>query len=102
MKLVDMTKIIRSKNAGPFHLTLDILFDSREYFEKAKASGVLNADLISKLYQVPLEKVEFYEFDAACAFKATLPRRIASGSPGDNDIYGSQQHALLMNIEIPD
>jgi hypothetical protein len=31
----------------------------------------------------------------------TFERRIASGAIGDTDVYGPQQHAPLLDIEIP-
>ena len=101
MKLADVTKIVRSKNAGPFTVTIDILFDNRKYYEIVRDSHVLNAQLFADLYKVPIEKVQFFEFDAASAFKAAFPRRIPSGSPTDSDIYGSQQHALILDVEVP-
>ncbi len=102
MKLTDITKIIRTKNAGPFHVTLDIIFDNREHYFKVRDSKILNAELFAELYRTPIEKVKFFEFDAANAFKVTIPRKIPSGSPTDSDIFGCQQHALILDCEIPD
>lgn len=34
--LYDVAKVIRSKNAGPFAVTLDVLFDSPEIYQKVK------------------------------------------------------------------
>lgn len=101
MKLADAAKIVRSKNAGPFHLTIDILFDNRENYEKVRDSEVLTPELFSKLYSIPVNQVEVYEFDSVSAFKVTMPRHIASGSPGDSDIYGCQQHAPALEIDVP-
>ena len=101
MKLCEIAKVIRSKNAGAFNLTLDIMFEDKDRFEAVKTTGVLNRELISKLYQVPVEEVEFYISDSALAFKATIPLRIPSGGIGNLDTYGAQQHAPLMGIEIP-
>jgi hypothetical protein len=38
----------------------------------------------------------------ARAFKATLPRLIPAGAFGDSDVYGAQQHAPLLEVDIPD
>ena len=35
MKLIDAARVIRSKNAGPTQVTLDLMFDSREMYERA-------------------------------------------------------------------
>ncbi|CAN5393026.1 DUF4387 domain-containing protein [soil metagenome] len=100
-RLKDIAKACKSKNAGPFDITLDIMFDDAALFERVRATGVITAALIAKLYGVPESSVLFTEYPPAFAWKATLPRRIVSGALGDSDIYGAQQHAPLLDIEIP-
>jgi hypothetical protein len=100
--LKDIAKVIRSKNAGPFELTFDIVFKSKEDFEAVKATGVITKELIAALYNLPAEQVlTFVYYDAANAIKATIPRRRAQGSIGETDMHGAQQHVPLMNIMIP-
>ena len=101
VKLKDIAKACKSKNAGPFEITLDIMFDDSSLFEKVRATGVINRELIANLYGVVPSEVLFTEYIPALAWKATLPRRVASGAIGDTDIYGAQQHAPLLDIEIP-
>jgi len=100
-KLKDIAKACKSKNAGPFELTLDIMFDDAATFGKVRKTGVISPQLIADLYRVPVESVVFTEFPPAHAFKATIERRIASGAVGDTDVYGAQQHAPLLDVEIP-
>ena len=101
MKLYEIAPVIRSKNAGPFFLTFDVIFSDKETYEKVKSTGILNKKLMSDLYNVPIKNIRFYDFSPAFAFKWTIPRPIFSGDVGDSDIYGAQQHAHLMNVEIP-
>ena len=100
-KIKDIAVTCRSKNASPFLVTLDIVFPDRETFEKVRASGVINAELISSLYSVPVKDVLLVEFPPANAIKATIPRLHGSGDVEDTDVYGAQQHAPLMDIEVP-
>ena len=100
-KLKDIAKACKSKNAGPFDITLDIMFDDAALFERVRATGIINAALVARLYGVPESSVLFTEYAPAFAWKATLPRRIASGAVGDTDIYGAQQHAPLLDIDVP-
>ncbi len=100
-KLKEIAKACKSKNAGPFELTLDVMFDDLATFEKVRASGVINPALVARLYGVKESEVLFTVYPPALAFKATIPRRIASGAIGDTDIYGAQQHALLLDLEVP-
>ena len=100
-KISEIAQVCKSKNAGPFEITLDVVFDNAAMFEKVKATGVLGPDLFARLYQVDPADVLFTVYDAGYAFKATLPRRIPSGDLGDTDVYGAQQHAPLLEVEIP-
>ena len=100
-KLKEIAKACKSKNAGPYELTLDIMFEDAVTFEKVRRTGVISPALIARLYHVPVESVVFTEFAPAHAYKATIERRIASGAVGDTDVYGAQQHAPLLDVEIP-
>lgn len=102
VSIVDLVDVIRSKNAGPFELTFDIIFKNKEYYEKVKKSKIITKQLIANLYQIPIDKVLYFvEFDAANAIKATIVRPVDSGSIGETDVYGAQQHAPLLEIKIP-
>lgn len=102
VKLVDLAKTIRSKNAGVEKVTFDIIFREKENYELVKNSKVINKKSIAKLYNIPEEKIcDFVEFDPANAIKFTIYREISSGNPGDGDIFGCQQYPPLLDIEIP-
>ena len=102
IRLYDLAKVLRSKNAGPFELTLDIMFDDEESYQTVKRSGVIDRELVCKLYRVRPEDVDHVVyFDAARAFKITFKRPIDSGGVGDTDVYGAQQHAPLIDVMIP-
>ena len=101
VKLREIASVIRSKNAGPYELTLDVLLQSDEMFEKLRAANVINKASIAKLYGLPESDVlSIVYFPNARAIKATLVRPIPSGALGERDVYGAQQHAPLMNLEF--
>ena len=100
MKLVDIAKVIRSKNAGPTVLTLDLLFNDEKGFKLACASKSLTPAAIAKLYAQPAAKVEVLPYPPALAIKIVMPRRIVSGDPGDSDVYGAQQHGPMLGVEL--
>lgn len=102
LSLQSLASVIRSKNAGPFQYTVDVLFAEEESYELVKSSGVVTRERVAELYNVPLEKVTgVYFWDTAFALKVTLVRDHAAGSPGDNDCYGAQQHVPLLAISVP-
>lgn len=100
-KLSEIAKICKSKNAGPFEVTIDVMFETRELYDRVEKTGVLCAELFAKLYNVDAKDVLFTPYPAAMAFKGTIPRRISSGDLGDTDVYGAQQHAPMLDVEIP-
>jgi hypothetical protein len=101
IKLIDIAEVIRSKNSGPYELTFDIIFKDRDMFDKVCDAKAINKKIISSLYGISEEKViNIIEFKPAKAIKATIVRPIASGQLGETDVYGAQQHAPLLNLEI--
>lgn len=101
VKLYEKAKVLRSKNAGPFEVTLDILFDNETDYEHVKNSGKITKEVIANAYNLHQQDIHhFVYFDQAFGIKITIARKISSGSPGDRDVYGAQQHAPLMNIDV--
>ena len=101
MKLVQLTSLIRSKNAGPFSLTFDIMFPDEASYLRAKRSRALNTAMFAKLYRCDPETVRFFECDNVLAFKFSIPRPIFQGDLGDGDLHGGQQFMPLLDVEIP-
>ena len=96
--LKDLAVVIRSKNAGPYELTLDILLRSEEMFQKMRAADVISKKTIAELYRLPEDDVlSIVYFPNALAIKATIVRPLPSGALGERDVYGAQQHAPLAN-----
>ena len=101
MRLAELASLIRSKNAGPFVLTFDIMFADDDTYLRVKNSGALSIARFAKLFQCPENSVLFFECDNARAFKFSIPRPLVQGDLGDGDLHGGQQFIPLMDIEIP-
>lgn len=97
-RLVDYTKILRSKNAGPLFITFDLIFSGSEemdyVLERLKKSNV------AKAYGIDEKEVDIIAYKVVNSIKITFPRQNISGSLCDSDIYGCQMHMPLANIEI--
>ncbi len=100
--LKEIAQLIRSKNAGPFALTFDFMFDRFEDYRRVRDSGVINKELFSRIYGTPVEEVEIYSVDAARGIKVTIPRPVVQGDLEDTDSYGCQFFGPLADLEIPD
>lgn len=97
-KLIDYTKILRSKNAGPLFITFDLIFHSKEEMEYVEKR--LTKEDIAKAYGIEEEKIVIISYGVVNSIKITFPRTHISGCLADNDIYGCQQHMPLAGILI--
>ena len=98
MKLIEIAKILRSKNAGPLFITFDIIFHTTE--DMKRVYSLLKKETIAKAYDVAEEKIDIIPYEIVDSIKITFPRKHLSGSIHDDDVYGCQQHVPLANIEI--
>lgn len=103
MRLYDCATEIRSKNAGPFLLTIDIILPDKETFRAVLDAPHFAPETIASLYGAPLSSVKIFPIEVVRAIKVTLPNPDgSSGSLQCRDIYGSQQHFPLAGIELED
>ncbi|MFN7753727.1 MAG: DUF4387 family protein [Pseudomonadota bacterium] len=98
--MVDCARVIRSKNAGPTTLSLDLLFDDEPRFRQALASPALAAPAIAALYGLAPDRVAVIPYPPAFAIKVVLDRDLVAGDPGDRDVYGAQQHGPLLSVSL--
>ena len=100
MKLLEVAKVIRSKNAGPTTLSVDIMFNDEAGFRRALAAPSLKPAAIAKLYGLREDQLKVIPYPPAIAIKIAMERRVVAGTPGDTDVYGAQQHGPLLGVEI--
>ena len=99
--LADLASVVRSKNAGPFVITLDVFFKEGEAFRKVRDSGVITKASLAKLYRVSEDDIlEVTFFEPAEALKISIKRWVSSAAPGDTDVFGAQQHVPLMSLSF--
>lgn len=100
MQLQEFAQVIRSKNAGPRRLTLDVIFRSETDYQRAVQSPGLSRDNVARLYNLAPQEIEVIPYPLGRAIKIVVPRKMTAGDPGDLDIYGAQQHSPLLEIEV--
>jgi len=99
-KLWEVTKLIRSKNSGPFELTFDIIFKDHATYEKVRDAKLINAEWFARVYRLTPEVVAVIAYDAASAIKITIPRPAISGDIDDTDVFGGQQYGPLVELDV--
>lgn len=93
MRLYDCAASIRSKDAGPSALTIDLVLPDVETYHRVADSAALEPTRSATLYGGPLDRV--------LTVKVSMPPRgSSSGAPGDHDVYGCRQHFPLGNVQI--
>src|SRR5260370_34650172 len=100
--IADLAVLVRSKNAGPFWLTIDVMFNNAENYRRVRDSEVINRIGIADIYRRDPADIIVVNHDAALAIKVSFPRPQSSGSKYDSDVYGGQQYAPLFALRAPD
>ena len=95
-----LAKLIRSKNAGPFWITFDIVFENEDDFVRAVSAKVLTKEWISGTYKIPQDTLISIEIPAARAIKFSFPRRLIHSDHCETDMYSGQQYSLLLDLQI--
>jgi hypothetical protein len=96
-----MATQIRSKNAGPFWMTLDVFFTTDDEYRWVLESGVISPPAVGDLYPVDPERVRIFELASLHVIKVSFPRNAVAGSFDDRDLHAGQQHVLLGGLTVP-
>lgn len=100
-ELWQVARLIRSKNAGPFELTLDVVCDTEAAFDRIRGAGIMEASKLATLFGVDATAVRTYEHPLAFALKATIIRPQPAGDLGDTDVFGGQFHSPIVCQPVP-
>src|SRR5580704_5515616 len=90
---------VRSKNAGPFWMTLEAFMPDEEAYRVADA--VITTELISELYHVPPASLQIYRIPDLHVIKVSFPRLVVQGSLHDRDMHAGQHHVPLASTVVP-
>src|ERR1700724_4254785 len=90
---------VRSKNAGPFLMTLEAFMPDEEAYRIADA--LITTELISELYHVAPASVQIFRVPDLYVVKVSFPRPIVQGSLHDRDMHAGQHHVPLANMTVP-
>lgn len=100
LPLTELASVIRSKNAGPLCVTLDLFFRDQEAYERAAQSEALKLSTIAARYGLLSSQIKRFDLPEILAIKLSMPRTVCAGHPGDGDLYGAQQHAPLLSVRV--
>ncbi|MDT0263728.1 DUF4387 domain-containing protein [Jatrophihabitans lederbergiae] len=89
---------IRSKNAGPFWVTLEAFMPDEQAYRTAEE--LITAAAIAQLYRVSPEQVQLFTLPYLRVIKASFPRPVSQGSLHDRDMHAGQQHIPLAALPL--
>ena len=89
---------VRSKNAGPFWITIDIFCGCEEVYKDISLN--LNNLKIANLLMINIEDLKRFEIDKLNVIKFSFPRNITQGHIFDRDMHGAQLAILLSEMDF--
>lgn len=99
----DLAKIITSKNAGPYRLTVDVFFTDRAQYEEVRDSKAITPERVAIAYGLRPDQVRLIRFsDAALGFKITMEQSISADDFRSSDTYGAQHHMPIVELTVPE
>ena len=89
---------VRSKNAGPFWVTVDIFCGSQEAFERVKSG--LATEAVAARFDVPAQLLKRFDIESLRVVKISVPRPTVQGTVTDRDMHGAGWAALVAEMAI--
>lgn len=99
--LQDLATEVRSKNAGPFWVTMELFLRDEAGYAIAADPAYLDEEVVARLYGVPAAGVEIFRIPSLNVVKISFPRPVAQGSLRDRDIHAGQHHVPLAALPLP-
>jgi len=100
VKLHEVCRQVRSKNAGPFWVTADLFFDGPENYARYKGAAGLSADAVAKVFSVDPALVKRFAVDNLSVVKISYPRKTPQGGAVERDMHSGQQYVRLLDTPL--
>lgn len=97
-ELRSVAEKVRSKNAGPFWVTIDIFCGSQDVFERVRDG--LATDVVAARFDTPVQVLKRFDIADLNVVKFSVPRPTVQGTVFDRDMHGAAWAALVADIEI--
>jgi hypothetical protein len=99
-KISELAQYVRSKNAGPFWVTLEIFCDSDEAYRRIKNSPAIAPEKVAALYGAKAGMIKSFFIDNLRVIKFSYPRPMPSGHKYENDMHAGQQYIRIAELEV--
>lgn len=99
--LGDLAHEVRSKNAGPFWVTMELFMRDKEGYRVAADETFLNEEVIAGLYALDPATIQMFRIPSLNVVKISFPRPVSQGSLRDRDMHAGQHHVPLALLRVP-
>lgn len=99
--LGDLAIEVRSKNAGPFWVTMELFMKDAEGYAVAADEDLLNEQVLADLYRLEAETIQIFRIPSLNVVKVSFPRPVSQGSLRDRDMHAGQHHVPLAQLPVP-
>ena len=93
--LGEMALEVRSKNAGPFWVTMELFMRTPEDYAIVADEDFINEEVVARLYDLDPATIQIFRIPSLNVVKISFPRRVAQGCLRDRDIHAGQHHVPL-------
>ena len=96
----DVCRKVRSKNAGPYWVTIDLFFDGTDNYRRYVDHPALGAATFARLYGVDVAQVKRFPVESLDMVKVSYPRAAPQGGVVERDLHCGQQFVRLLDVEL--
>jgi hypothetical protein len=100
MTIANVAKYVRSKNAGPFWVTIDIFCESEKEFDMIKNSPAINKAKFAEIYHVEEDDIKLFFLPQIFVIKVSYPRTKPQGGPDEFDMHSGQQYIPVLDLVL--
>ena len=99
-KVKEVCRHVRSKVAGPFWVTADLMFDTQENYDRYVGSPAPSPESIARIYRIDPGTISLYPIPQLRVLKISYPRRSPQGAVEERDLHSGQQYTYLLDLEL--
>ena len=99
-RLADVCRHIRSKNAGPFWITVDLFFADAQAYALWSDAPALRTEALAPLFGTEPALVKRFAIPDLCVLKLSYPRQVPQGGALERDMHGGQQYVRLLDLAL--
>jgi Domain of unknown function (DUF4387) len=99
-KVRDVCSHVRSKNAGPFWITIDVFFDGEDLYRRYRDDAVFTPEQIAPLFDTQAALVKRSPVDRLNMIKISFPRPRPQGGVVERDMHSGQQFVRILALDL--